>query len=208
MSWLADIPEWIVTVIVIPIFGAVGFLLKGFLAKRSEKRIVADTNISNLESLIKSLHASQEIFIVQRTLNFRLLNLLETRFPGQIKNNDGFEKNFTNFYDKFNKEEKEWHSRIRSLTENSLHSLNNDAKELASKLKPELFNIDEEKRKELQDWLKKLDHHLNLWLALYESWIPENPNHSLVYLNDEQKIALGFPLGIETFLEEILAQTR
>jgi|SRR5215469_9254368 len=44
-------------------------------------------------------------------------------------------------------------------------------------------------------YLRKLQAHLLLWHAKYEAWIPSDPAHCLVYLDDEEKHGLRFPQG-------------
>ena len=52
--------------------------------------------------------------------------------------------------------------------------------------------------------LNQLDAHLLLWLAKYEGWIPNRPDHALVYLADEQQHGLGFPRGVDEAVDAAL----
>lgn len=61
---------------------------------------------------------------------------------------------------------------------------------------------------ELSELLNQLDAHLLLWLAKYEGWIPNRPDHALVYLADEEEHGLGFPNGIEETLAAVLSRGR
>jgi hypothetical protein len=56
----------------------------------------------------------------------------------------------------------------------------------------------------LAELLNQLDAHLVLWLAKYESWIPNRPDHALVYLADEQLHGLGFPQGLDDAFSYVL----
>jgi hypothetical protein len=56
--------------------------------------------------------------------------------------------------------------------------------------------------------LNQLDSHLLLWFAKYEAWLPNQPNHALVYLDDEEQHGLKFPHGIEEMLGVVLAAAR
>jgi hypothetical protein len=49
----------------------------------------------------------------------------------------------------------------------------------------------------LAQLLGQLETHLILWHAKYAAWIPNNPEHALVYMADESKHGLGFPSGID-----------
>jgi hypothetical protein len=40
----------------------------------------------------------------------------------------------------------------------------------------------------------------------YETWIPRNPKHALVYMADEQQHGLGFPDGIDQLVDEVLKE--
>lgn len=40
-----------------------------------------------------------------------------------------------------------------------------------------------------------------LWNAKYESWIPEQPEHALVYMDDEKRHGVGFPKRREAIIE-------
>ena len=54
--------------------------------------------------------------------------------------------------------------------------------------------------------LNTLDAHLLLWLAKYETWIPEHPDNALVYLADEEQHGVPFPHGIEDTVGDVLVQ--
>jgi len=43
--------------------------------------------------------------------------------------------------------------------------------------------------------LAQLEAHLVLWVAKYEAWIPQHPEHALVFLADEERHGVGFPKG-------------
>jgi hypothetical protein len=52
--------------------------------------------------------------------------------------------------------------------------------------------------------LRTLESHLRLWEAKYQEWIPEHPEHALVYLADEEAHGIGFPKNIDTLVDELL----
>ena len=54
--------------------------------------------------------------------------------------------------------------------------------------------------------LGDLEVHLVMWKAKYEVWIPHQPAHSLVFLNDEKKHGAGFPTAIDALVKSILVR--
>ncbi len=53
-----------------------------------------------------------------------------------------------------------------------------------------------------------LEAHLLLWLAKYRIWIPDHPEHALVYMADEEKLGTAFPYGIEGKIRALLRGER
>jgi hypothetical protein len=55
----------------------------------------------------------------------------------------------------------------------------------------------------LAEKLAQVEIHLLLWEAKYQLWIPDHPEHALVYLADEKEHGIGFPKGIDEVLSKI-----
>jgi hypothetical protein len=55
--------------------------------------------------------------------------------------------------------------------------------------------------------LNQLDAHVLLWLAKYEAWIPDQPHHALVYLDDEEKHGVRFPPGLDATVAAVVLGT-
>jgi hypothetical protein len=53
--------------------------------------------------------------------------------------------------------------------------------------------VEIERKNQLAENLSALEIHLLLWQAKYEYWIPDHPEHALVYMADESEHGLGFP---------------
>ena len=53
--------------------------------------------------------------------------------------------------------------------------------------------------------LRTLEAHLILWLAKYDFWITNHPEHALVYMADENDHGVGFPVGIEDLVQAEVA---
>jgi GH35 family endo-1,4-beta-xylanase len=52
--------------------------------------------------------------------------------------------------------------------------------------------------------LPQLHAHLLLWRAKCRMWIPDHPEHALVYMADEAEHGLGFPTGLDDAVDEVL----
>lgn len=102
-------------------------------------------------------------------------------------------------------EDKELHALIRSITVNSLHPsntaltawLDSDSYFKAQYAKPGALGA-------LAKGLAQLQQHLILWHAKYAMWIPDHPDHALVYLADEEQHGIGFPVGLDQTVDEVL----
>jgi len=66
----------------------------------------------------------------------------------------------------------------------------------------------DEREIRLAELLNQLDAHLLLWLAKYKRWMPDRPDHALVYLDDEERHGLGFPTGLDQAVEAVLTTRR
>ena len=53
--------------------------------------------------------------------------------------------------------------------------------------------VESQRNRRLAESLFALEIHLLLWHAKYEAWIPNHPEHALVYMVDEKQHGLGFP---------------
>jgi len=56
-------------------------------------------------------------------------------------------------------------------------------------------------------FLAQLEAHLVLWVAKYEAWISDQPEHALVFLADEEKHGVGFPKNGVFILARILGHS-
>jgi hypothetical protein len=108
-------------------------------------------------------------------------------------------------YQNMTVEEKELHTLVRSYTINSIRPLNLAVVEWIKN--DNYFKISRKKhglQREVSAMLAQLDAHLLMWEAKYKIWIPDRPDHALVYLADEKKHGIPFPSGIEEKLEQLL----
>jgi len=189
------------------LLAALGYISKlaieGFVkfrtARQEKKRLLQE-----LEGLLEASRGIVDIIISQAE---RLLGLLHKNHPDETSCIVGFEITFSQLYPKFTDEEKELHGLIRSITETSMKKVNRD---LAEWLRNDhIYKTSLNKpgyRGRLAQMLRDAELHLALWEAKYEYWIPNNPEHSLVFLDDEAHHGVPFPHGIDEVVAKLLGQ--
>ena len=189
------------------ILAAVGFLAKivfDWLKSIRESYSERKRNLQYLEAL---LEATKGVFAIQKSLRGRLHDSLFSRFPEECEKIKGYEETFSELFLHFNEEEKKLHGLIRSITMNAMRSGN---KELLGWLKNDRYfktklnSFGDQKKLAIK--LRQLELHLSLWEAKYKYWIPDFPEHALVYLNDEEHHGVAFPYGIESIVEKMLGK--
>ena len=120
----------------------------------------------------------------------------------------GYERQFSIAYSKMTEDERELHTIIRSYTMNTFAPLN---KQLLEWLRSDTYFKGMPWRKGAYSVVAKrlteLEAHLLLWEAKYTVWIPDYPEHSLVYLADEEEHGIGFPKNIKEDVANLL-QTK
>ena len=224
--------DWLIKVVVPAAFGAAGYLARSWL-ERSEKRRQERTSklekeeqerasekekqrqirasiISKLEELRKLLNASDELFDIQQTKMKELMKELGTNHPAEYQQGtNGYEATIERCYGVMNTSEKTLHGIIRAYTEFSIRPVN-DA--VANWLRADqLFltgSVMYQNSEDLTEKLRLLEIHLLLWRAKYEYWIPNKPEHALVYMADENAHGLGFPPGTDDAVKSALDELR
>lgn len=209
--------------IITALSAAIGYMIKSVIdwwqdRQKERARIIAE--VQRLQSLLK---ASGEVFNIQQDQVERLRELLKKNHPAEFTGNAGFEETMTRFYPTFKNEEKEIHSIIRAYTEHSMRSVNLALSEWLRT--DDLFKtgvVKSQREKQLSEKLFALEIHLLLWHAKYQAWIPNQPQHALVYMADENQHGLGFPRdhvvnvngkdtkidGVETEVNRVLEELR
>lgn len=127
------------------------------------------------------------------------------KYSEAVSGTVGYEETISRAFDKLGKREKELHGMIRSISEHSMHEVNqtmsgwlaNDTyfKTTAGKVK--IMN-------ELATKLHELETHLTLWHAKKAYWLSSDETHALVYMADEHEHGLGFPPGLDKTAKEAL----
>jgi hypothetical protein len=161
--------------------------------------------LGRLLELASLLHASREAFIAQRRLVERLEKSLTQNHPNVVQDRSGFERHFAQTFTQFTPDEAELHGLIRSMTQHTLRPLNQAISDwLWSDLTYRTARGADANRGKLATKLNQLDTHLRLWHAKYEAWIPEYPQHALIYLADEEEHGIGFPVGLDGVVDQVL----
>lgn len=205
MSFLAEMPEWFGEAVIGAIFAALGFLSKSAIDWWKEKRSEKSTLHKRLREMASLLVESKNLFLTQNELARRLLNSLQVNNNVDLSKCDGFEDAFSLIGDNFTQEEKDLHSMIRGITKNSLRRVNlSMSKWLNEDLAFKTGKSPLKKPQNLADYLVQLERHLNLWHDKYKVWIPDKPQHALVYVGDEKGHGIPFPKGIEEIASSAL----
>jgi hypothetical protein len=206
MQAFADPVIGVVAGAVVAALGYVGKLVvQGWTAWR-HGRAQRTASLLQLQAL---LEASRVAFLVQRKQANRLAKLLKTRYPDDTAHRPGLERLFSELHGHFNQEENDLHLVIRSYSQHALRPLN---EAILAWLREDIhFRVASEKTgsaPQLAIMLNQLESHLLMWMAKYEGWIPNRPEHALVYLADEEEHGLAFPKGIEEILLSVLSRDR
>jgi len=207
MEGLESIPGWFGTAVIGALIAAFSFAAKTLYEWWSDLRHARAVRLASLLELSSLLRASWTIFAVQNTHARRLLRLLQQNHPGQVSPESGFEGAFAELYDQFTPEEAELHGIIRGMTMHSMRPVNEAMLNWLKNditFKTTFVSASAEKKRLLAEKLYELEAHLILWVAKYETWIPDRPEHALVYLADERAHGIGFPPDTDKAIKDVL----
>lgn len=206
MDDLTGLPSWLGTAVIGAVIAVIGFFGKAayeWVEEVQERKNLRRARLVELISMLKAEFATYQVQCFNRD---RLKTLILMR-DEQLKadENSGYDSIFSLAYPNMTEEEKELHTLVRSYTINSIRPLNLAVVEWIKNDK--YFKISRKKQGihgEVSKMLAQLDAHLLMWDAKYKIWIPDSPDHALVYLDDEKKHGIPFPSGIEQKLESLL----
>lgn len=200
----ADTPFWAGSAVVgavIAALGYVGKLVADLLISLQRERRAQRAQLVELRSLLR---ASRATFLTQRKLAERLFSSLRESHK-DLELTGGYEKVFSELYSKFTNDQKELHVIIRGMTEHSMRPLNTAMNEwLRKDTAFKAARHGDGLWGDLAHKLRDLEAHLVLWLAKYQAWFPNQENHALVYLEDEQAHGVGFPSDIDPLVEQLV----
>jgi hypothetical protein len=172
--------------------------IRSVLIARAQRR-------SHLQELEALLEATDGAFKIQNGHRNLLQKSLQQEFPDECKECRGYEDTFAKLYPKFTEEQKKRHGLIRSITENAMRPGNQALRNWLSEdrhFKTRLHSFGDYKK--LAVMLRQLELHLSLWEAKFLYWIPDSPEHALVYLNDEERHGVAFPYDIDKLVHKML----
>ena len=171
-----------------------GYAVKSGIGWWQRKRKERAQTIGQLQRLQSLLNGAGTVYSLQQEKVKYLLQLLAKNHPAEYRAGVGYDERMARCYPVFNAEEKELHSIIRAYTQHSLRSVNQALSEwLRSDVLFKTGVVASNRRKQLAENLFDLEMHLLLWQAKCESWLPDQPEHALVYMADEKAHGLGFP---------------
>jgi hypothetical protein len=207
MTDVNSVPDWLGTAMAGAVIAALGYVAKLAIEGWSGWRRERAKRLRKLLELSSLLHASSEAYFYQRRLVDRLEQSLRVNHPEIAYDQSGFERHFAEAFGVFTRDEAELHGLIRSMTEHSFRPINQAMSAwLQSDVTYRTAPGAKGTRGQLAVRLNRLDTHLRLWHAKYEAWIPNHPQHALVYLADEEKHGIGFPPGLDDAVEKLLAE--
>jgi hypothetical protein len=204
---LQNVPNWLGAAVIGALITTLSFTAKTFYEWWLKIRAVRAARLASILHLASLLRASWVIFSVQNGHARRLLESLRASHPDVAVEGRGFEQVFSKLHDRFTPEEAQLHRLIRSITENALRPTNTSILEWLRNdavFRTAMVPLDEQKKRSLAEKLYALEGHLLLWEAKYQSWLPSEPGHALVYLADEEAHGVGFPVGIDVLIQEII----
>lgn len=208
MAQLSDVPDWPGTAVVAAVLAAVGYVAKLLIELIRDVRRSRAEKRARLLELASLLRATRVLFLVQNQLAVRLAEALRSAHP-DAPSGSGYEDLFATQFDTFTPDQKALHEIIRGITEHSLRPLN---KALSKWLRKDLtFRTGYRAKgdwRRLAEKLGELETHLLLWHAKYDSWIPGEPRHALVYLADEQQHGIAFPEGLDDLVGTLVGRQR
>jgi hypothetical protein len=209
MTYIAAAPEWFGAAVLGAIIASLSYVAKTTLESWSQWRRSRAASLRRLLELASLLHASREIFRHQNRLMKSLVESLNKHHPDIVPDRPGYERHFSQAFASFTPDEVELHAIIRSMTQNALRIINQSMSDwLRSDLTYRVARGSDVSRARLASKLNQLDTHLRLWHAKYDVWIPNHPQHTVVYLADEETHGAGFPSGLDEVVTTVLQEMK
>jgi hypothetical protein len=197
------------------VLAALGYVGKQFIDLASARLSVRRARRASLVKLHTLLRAGRAIFDVQNDLARGLVDEIEQRHPGAAAAEDAtLEDILAAAYPDFTPAERQLHSVIRGQTIHGLRPINRDISDWLSSddyYKTGTAGTHWSGDQPFVDLMQKLailEAHLRLWHAKFEAWIPEHPEHALIYMGDEARHGVGFPRGLDDLVAKLAKAPR
>jgi hypothetical protein len=204
---VVDVSETVIGTLLAAAIASLGYVIKLLVQEWREWSVRRATRLSRLLALNALLHASKTAFIVQNDLARELSAKISRSEVEQPADNSSFDELFTLSYGNLTPGQADDHRVIRGYTQHALRPIN---EEMSTWLRNDTDYKFVPRRRwrwrtnnranaevQLAESLAALEAHLLLWHAKYAAWIPDQPAHALVYLDDEKRHGLGFPHRVE-----------
>ncbi len=209
MPLFKDWPDWFGEAIAVAVSGTAVYIYKTWKDAGEKRRQHRARIIAHLVGLEQLLRASGRLADIQQEKMKDLLKQLETNHPHECGGAIGFEAKFATCYPVMTADERELHGIVRAYTEYSLAPINAQIQDWLRQ--DEWFKtgaIACEGSSDLMLKLHDLEIHLLLWHAKLRSWLPDQPNHAVVYIADEKQHGLGFPPGTDACVHAVIRELR
>jgi hypothetical protein len=206
---LANLPQWIGTAVLGAILALLGWVGKQLAEWRATLRAEERNRRARLAELLALIRAGDAAFKVQSENRDRLAKLIRSRNATFAEAGHGYDKLFALAFPTMSGPERELYDVVRSVTIHTFQPLNEALlKWLAADVEFRVRPPDKTRRAQPAKYLTDLEAHLLLWQAKFKAWIPDHPEHALVYLADEERHGVGFPKGGAQLVADILHQHR
>ena len=206
---LSSIPAWLGTAVIGALIALFSFVAKTFYQWWLDLRKERAAKLANLLELASLLRAAWIINTVQDAHAKNLYKSLQETHPESISREHGYDETFSRLFDELSPAEMELHNLIRGMT---IHAIRPIKQSMSEWLKNDIYfktatnAASGKKRQLLADRLFDLEAHLILWEAKYKTWIPTNPRHALVLLDDEKAHGVAFPYDIEKIIKDVVKE--
>ncbi len=198
-------PSWAAPALLTGVIAALGYVGKTVAELVLQLRGTALERRSRLAELYALLRAGDAAYAAQRKLLKRLATQLKSRLPETAALAPGFARLFEETYVVMNEEERQLHGLIRAMTIHTIRPLNQSLLEwLRSDRYFRAAPMSHRRLGQLALFLAQLEAHLVIWVAKYEAWIPDQPDHALVFLADEDNHGVAFPKHGAAILARVL----
>lgn len=200
------LPPWFQSAILTALIAFIGYFAKSILTWLNGHRLDARGRKTKLIELYSLLRATRSAYLQQCKNRDSLYEVLSKKYSDLSSLTIGYDEFFSKLFEEMNSQEKETHSIIRAFTEYTLQPLNeNILKWLQSDTFFKSRNWSKNKQLcKLAHQLMQLEAHLYLWQAKFSVWIPDHPEHSLVYLADEKDQGISFPAEVDELVGHLL----
>jgi len=206
---LSSIPAWLGTAVIGALIALFSFVAKNLYQWWLDLRKERAAKLANLLQLASQLRAAWIIYTVQNAHAKNLYQMMQKNHSEDFSPEYGYDETFTRLFDQFDSNEAELHSLIRGMTIHAMRPINQTMSEWLKNdiyFKTASIPVPEKKKKLLADRLYNLEAHLILWEAKYKTWIPNDPKHALVYLDDEKAHGVAFPYDIEKIIKDVVKE--